>query len=662
MHRVGESVLTLLLALQIAATSGHHGPSSPASGDSAIRARVDSTAHAFLRHWRLAWQATQDLRRSPYANDAEFQLRDERSRGLAVHCHWPSSFLTIRRRIILGAIPAHASCPMWYPRDEPAVADERRSIDAGLSPTVRLWARQLRYSLRSLLDSAAQQLPGDMSITRHRVRFALDDDDLAGAARAAAACRGDFAHCGLLHGLVLYRVGAIAAADSAFLVAVGMMRDDERCRWNDVGALLEAGAREAYEAMPCAARADTEARVWWLSDPLYVEPGNERRAEHFARKVLLLLLAHPAEDERQHLQARYGGDNVAETLVRYGWPSHMYWAGLQVDLGHDNWLTVHRVETAPPYVVREYTRDRLHTVPRSPTFSAPFQAGPESWQLNAPQGDDDWWPDEHFARDRSRIVQLPLGQTVMLPRRGSTRFVWAGDIDSDRLGRADGDSVDAHLFESRAVSDVVNVQAFRARAGSTLIIDAGLQGGPALIGIEVPGDSSSAAARTRFGDSIPDPLSTLAGAKGVSQPLLLDPPADAVVALDADGAVSRMYGTTTFTGLRRVGVYWEAYGFPATDSVENVVRISREDRPGVLSRIAAVFRLGGETVGSMGLRWSEARGNSRAIHRMEGNVPVQMRSIVLDISSLPPGTYRIGISLNGTRGSAVSRDRQFVLR
>nr|MBA3673268.1 hypothetical protein [Gemmatimonadaceae bacterium] len=132
--------------------------------------------------------------------------------------------------------------------------------------------------------------------------------------------------------------------------------------------------------------------------------------------------------------------------------------------------------------------------------------------------------------------------------------------------------------------------------------------------------------------------------------------------LDADEAASRMLGSTTLTGRSRFGVYWEAYGFPAGDSVEIRVELNREDRPGFLKRVYTALRLGSEESGNVGMRWRELPVTSGAVRFLRGEVPVQMRSIVLDVSQLTPGHYRMSVSLASKGGSATSGDRTFELR
>lgn len=652
---------TIFLALQLAA--GQEAISQPArvNDEAAIRARVAQAVQTFHLIWRGSWQKTQDERRPATANDPYFQKPTDTRRGNALHCHWDLLRPEVRDHIIQQTFRAQAVCPLWYPLDEP-VEDERRGIDFALIPDLRPVVDQFRFRLRTVLDSAAAELPGDAMLAEQRVRFALDAGDAAGAAIAAMACTGDRARCGLLHGYLLYRVGFVADADSAFAAAIRFMNDDARCRWSDVSPLLDRRARREYESMSCQARADAESRLWWLSDPLYVEPGNERRAEHYARKVEVAIRIAFERDERQRWDKRFGGEAVAEMIIRYGWPAHVYWGGTQVDIGHDGWLIERHAELAAPYVVPEYTRGRLHTVPKQSALAAPLTAKAEDWQLNAPRDDNDWWPVEHYARGASRIVEFPDGQRGMLRRRDHARLVWALDLDTAALSRSTGDSLRASVFMSSSPVDMVRAGEFAATVGSPLRIDAALRASAALLGLEVPGDTARPAARTRFGLVIAEPLSALGSARAVSQPLLYDPPEESPLTLTADSAVRRLYPTTSFAGVKRLGVYWEAYGFAASDTVDTQVRISREDRKGIFARVASVLGVGTTEGGSITLRWQETQRNTRAIQAAEGSVPVQMRSIALEISQLPSGNYTLSVSAGAPGAIAVTSARTFVIR
>ena len=625
-----------------------------------MRARVDSAIHQFLYDWTGDWMRTQYQHPAPVVGEG-FSEDDERM--LAVHCHWIGPSMWVKQHAITNSVRAQAACPRFLPPDEADIADERRNIDYGLAPRYRVPMVAERQRLRNVLDSAAQLLPHDIRLAGQRVRFALDAGDVAGAARAALTCDYALVECGLLQGLILYRVGAVASADSAFAVAASRMPPSERCTWNDIGVLLDPDMREKYERMSCADRADFETRFWWLSDPLWIEPGNERRAEHFARRVMIELSAALGDDVRQHFTPALGGDAAIESLVRYGWPTEFYWAGPDVDRNHGVWLeTVHAL-TAPPYVVREYTRTgRLHTVPSSAAFDSPFTATRDSWQLTAPHGDDDWWPREHYARDRSAITELPMGQTVMLRRGDSTRFVWAGELDSAARGRTIEPGRQAVLFESRSVGAVRTVASFALRGGADVIVDAPLAPGRALIGVEVPGDSAHAAARSRYSIDIAPPLTSLHGARAVSDALLFDPGDDETPRAGPEQAIARMYPSTTFRHPKHVGVYWEGYGFASTDTLDLTVRVAREDRPNVFMRTIHVLGIGTSDGYEVGIRWREVPGGSAAIQHVEKGVPFQSRSIVLDVSQLEPGKYLLQLEMSQQGAAVVTSERHFEVR
>ncbi|MBW7933266.1 MAG: hypothetical protein H3C62_06535 [Gemmatimonadaceae bacterium] len=494
-------MLALLLALQLTVP-----PARPQT-DSAVRARADSTILAFQREWREAWQSSQ-MQLGPSA--ATDRADEQRLRVLALHCHWIATSPRVQPHVITGTMIAHATCPIWYPPDAEPVPDERRGIDGALTMTRRWRVRQLRQQLRAHLDTAAQLLPGDAHIAAQRLRFALDDGDAQGAIQAAASCAEPEGYCGMLRAFVLHRAGRTVAADSAFLNALKQMPAETRCIWSNVGVLLDGAPRKAYDALPCESRASFETRFWQLADPLWSEPGNERRAEQFARQVLLTLLAPLGEDERQRWAPEKGGEAVGESLLRYGWPTHFWWAGVVADNGHDGWLLrTAGADTAQPYVVREYSRDQLHTVPSARAIAAPLQAAATDWTLYAPATDDPWWPHEHFARDGGRLLQLAEGQSVMLRRRNGTRVAWAVDADTSLWGSRAARQVHAELFDATRADTTRRLALFTTRPRHAVVVDALLAPGRSLLGVEVHSEPEFPAARTRFSVDVAPTLEAL---------------------------------------------------------------------------------------------------------------------------------------------------------
>jgi hypothetical protein len=114
--------------------------------------------------------------------------------------------------------------------------------------------------------------------------------------------------------------------------------------------------------------------------------------------------------------------------------------------------------------------------------------------------------------------------------------------------------------------------------------------------------------------------------------------------------------------VRRIGVYWEGYGFAATDTLEITLALSREDKPGMFERVSSGFGLWGDEGGRADIRWTEVPGGGRTIVRMEGDVAVQMRSVALDLRRQRAGRYKLEVSMKTPGGTAVVNERTLVLR
>lgn len=655
-------MLPLLFLLQFGLQQG--GGPAPVTRHDTLRLRIDSATHLFLREWRKNWQETQSA--LPLIPPGYNSL-DTVRRSQFMHCHFtttsPREVVSgdVRKRLITGSMTAHAMCPLWLPPNARVPDDERRGIDGGIARNRRERIQQLRRTLRLLLDSTSREIPNDVALTGQRIRFAFDANDLDAASAAAAECAGAASSCALLRALVLHRRGLVAAADSAFLAATREMSELDRCSWSDVSMLLEPEQRTRYLGLSCAQRAEFEARLWWLADPLWLERGNERRAEHLARKVHASLVGALGDDERLRFTPRKGGEAVMETLVRYGWPTQFFWGGVVHDMGHDEWLRRAGAETARPYAALEYSRGRVHTVPSPAALDNPLTAAADAWELGAPKKGE-WWPREHYARDASRLVQLPIGQSVLLRRKQGARFAWAGDLDAKALARSESDSVTGTLFESRSSDSVTARGTFHALAGRALVVDVVLHPGATLLGVELPGDSSHAAARTRFGLEVAPALGALGGTRALSQPLFFEPADGAARDMTDDAAIARMFGGTSFDRRQRLGLYWESYGFAPGDSVDIEVHVSREDKPGVFERVASVLRIGARGGSEVGMRWREGPGHNRGVPLRGEGVPVEMRSIVLEVSRLVKGTYRFQVAMNRPGEPPVTSERVVALR
>jgi hypothetical protein len=650
-------VALLTLALLQPRPVERPGATPPDTGQ-LVRSAIEAERQ-FLALWRREWM------------ESDTHERPGGARIGAIHCHHDGQ--PYAPNLIRSARSARSWCPTWglAERRQPGTptSDEWRdgTVDSTLDARRRPRIAAARGRLLQLLDSTERLVPTSDFVAGQRVRFRLDAGDADGAEQVARGCRATPSWCAALVGYVHAVRGRLPAADSAFTAARALMSATERCGWDDVGPLLPPADRARYAALPCAARDSVSARVWWVSDPLLIEPGNERRVEHDARRTLIRLRAALSEDERHHWQPLDGGDALIEMVVRYGWPSRSVWGGRHEDATHTGWLAGHGSAGSPPYVTAEYAGARWHVVPPLRTALDPASARGADWQLHPADVSRPgrWWPTEHYARRAGPLVQLAEGQWALFRRRDASLLAVATALDAGVLGVPAGDSVDAALLVSSHPDAVRQIARVRAAVGTALVLQAPTASGPALVGVELPGDSARpTAARARFGIAAPPSLATMRpGEIAVSDPLLFQP-SDGTEALPdgADAAIARMLTTTRLRGVRRLGLYWESYGVAAGDTVDVAVRLERRDRTRLLRRLAERLHMASEQDGAVAVRWREPQPGRAAARVIDGPVPVQSRSLVLDVSGLPPGRYWLDVSVaRPGQTAAVQGRRELVI-
>ena len=452
----------------------------------------------------------------------------------------------------------------WTPPPEPPAIAERR-------------ARLLRA-----LDDAAARLPGDGWIAGQRVRYHAEAGDSADALAAARACRAEPAWCTALEGYALHRAGRWTEAEAAFAAALAAMPEDERARWTEVETLLSPADRRALRAMGEEDAARAVERLWWLADPLWSEPGNERRTEHFARWVMDGLQARA----RQVRRGAWRGDS-REVLLRYGWPvawerkeSPWYW------------------QSAEGGVVG-------YTEARTWEWLPPLDAAAAPATL---AGDE--WPTEESAPTYTRYAP-PYAAEVVVPdhqlavfRRGGRAIVVAGyRLAHDHL--PDGAIVRAALVameDARAEPVVARMDAAE-RAGALRIT---VPPRPTVVSLEVREDSSRVVGRLRRG------IDVAADAPFISDLLLLADPDARPETLD-DAATLARGGSTARPG-ERLAVYWEVYGLEDQAATLSV-------RVGLVPGEAGWARRQLEAIGiaraarTVRMRWDEEAGGGPVVGR-----------------------------------------------
>ncbi len=639
-----------------ASTTGH----ATAVDAKANRAAAMKAVRDHLDTWRGEWKWS------------EFEREDSNNpRALFWHCHI-EDVQTDRKnphviqyhQRIPSLFSAFAVCPSWMLDDYPVVGDESRDVDAAITKERLPKVQASRATLVAALAEATSRVPTDALLAGQLVRFLLEQSRHDDALTAARDCRSTGWRCDALAGLVESRRANVPAAAAAFAAARANMTTQQRCEWDDIVALLPREERVRYNKESCRRREIINQRYWWLSDPLYIDPGNERQVIDDERKMTAILRSDLVKDERFDWHLRSGGDAMTELLQRYGWPSYTAWGGLGEDESHGSYLEMTRSRVRPPYTTFEYTHGRVHTAPSWDLMNNPYSASVLSWSLNEPRDSTDviWWPEEHFARPRP-LLQLLEGQTAMLRRKDSIVVVSAHVLTPAQLDSLGG-ATEAALVTTERPSHMSIVDRRTLRDDRTAMLRGSIADSASIIAsMEIRGaGEQSADARIRFALTPPTALRSFStGEIALSDPILTRVPEGADdLSVHGDSLVYQMFGTTTLRDQpRKVGVYWESYGFTAEDSVQIAVRIDRHNDSGLLKRFAIALNMAQDPTSSLEISWREPD-VARRYRTLEGSI--QSRALILDIANLSPGEYEVTIRVTKRSGEVVASSRTFSIR
>jgi hypothetical protein len=585
-------------------------------------------------------------------------------------------------------------CPNWLPPDDyylsmPRLPDERLGIDAALDPAFKPLVQRQRRILTAEFAEAVRVAPRENVLVGQLIRFLVDAGDLNRALTSARACVAERWWCQALSGYVHHRRGEIQEADVAFGESMKLVAPADRCRLTSIGMLLDPDARRAYLKSACAQRDSLNDVVWWLADPLWSVPGNDRRTEQFARRVMIDLHAATGRDERYNWTPLGGGDALAEMVARYGWMSYAsvdtpaksirFPASKPPEYGFAQ--LYQPKPSGPPLpdpiadaralgglqTTFEYSIGRVRVVPPWSMIADPFSVKNSDWSMNAPSGDLDftmgWWPQEHYV-PLHPLIDIPDQQVAFLRRDTVILIGYATSLSQTDLTRRLGDSVRVVLLASAGPPDARILAERRVESPDRLTFLAPLPSGPSMVSVEIPWDDAGRrAARSRFGVKPLAPLSSMsAGSTAISDPVLLVVPANTTeLPLLADSAIALMRGSTVLSrGTNAIGVYWETYGFDSSDSVDVTVSIQRRSE-GLLERLGAAAGVTGDPNAQVTASWKEPQ-RGRPVRTVAGAVPIQMRSVVLNIATLPAGTYTLTVAVGKFGSEPVKGAREFIVR
>ncbi|MDH3290687.1 MAG: hypothetical protein OEO20_00365 [Gemmatimonadota bacterium] len=390
-----------------------------------------------------------------------------------------------------------------------------------------------RSGLITLLDSLRARHPGDEWLTGQLVRYLVDAGRIEEANRAAESCQSSRWWCLTLRGLVAHLSQRFDQADSLFAAALRTMPDEERCTWTDLSILLNGDAAKRYRGVTCADRGPLNDHLFWLADPSYAIPGNDRRTEHYARNVVDRFFQQTGTPHG----LRWGND-YRELVLRYGWSER--WEAELRDGG-----------VGDPSVIGHERPGGRPFLPPSDVASAPETAAWDNWPLDVERAR------ERYAPGYARQFRL-LDAQVAIFRRDDGIVV----VSATELPRPEGDAMDdgtqaafgqAALALTPGPDRLRIVRDGRVTAVSRLALSTPAESG--MLSVEALNLRHGVAARRRFWLDVPG-----IGRDGIalSDLLLVDPSIPLPSTLDA--AVDQALPSTTLPRGEPVHVYWEVYG------------------------------------------------------------------------------------------------------
>ena len=472
--------------------------------------------------------------------------------------------------------------------------------------------QESREDFRRVLDSAAALLPGDDWIAGQRVRYLVDAGDGNAAVLAARSCRGTDWWCAALEGMALHVTGDVARAEQAFQNALSEMPMEKRCRWTDLTYLLEEPLRAPYRRLGCAERAGFERRVWLMADPLFLTPGNERWTEHLARHVW-------AESERVAVNAFWmpWGPDLEEMVVRFGWSEK--WTREPPAILETGPLVVNGHEHEPNY----------HFLPEREPPEDVSALDESLWDLGKLQ------PREAYAPRYAQVFVRFQPQVARFRRGDSTLIVAAYRMGDDDF-LAPHKFVGALAIVTDDSTSPLIVRSSEPGFRATMIGTSPAH--VAMLSVEALALDSTIAARWR---AVVTRVELSKNFLTLSDLLFFEP--SPTLPTDLDGAARTAYGNVLHRN-RRVGIYWELYGQTSVDT-ELPVSLTLTPLPGnVLKR--AINALGiGYPPAPINIRWRE-----------NGGVGFRSsRSIMVDMSLVPSGSYEVSLEVGNHPSARTSR-------
>jgi hypothetical protein len=395
------------------------------------------------------------------------------------------------------------------------------------------------------------------------------------------------------------------------------MPDKERCRWTDLSPLLTDSQRKKFGRVGCGRNEELAGHLWWLADPFLALPGNDRQTEHYARHVMNRML----EGTRAGYSVSWG-DDLRELVVRYGWSR--YWsraAGSSLD-PFDGAVSGH--EATPNYAF----------FPVTTKVDSAADIDDSAWEF-----EDQRSPERYSPRVAAEFGHLDA-QIALFRRADSVQVVAAYDLTRDTALLSPAIHAALVLQRDEHEQPLVS-ESTNGRGWFSLTMD----NRPRLLSFEAWNPEKKHGGRTRKSVSL---AREQAGVVALSDILLFD--ATAGQGDDLASLLPVALGTLSVEGTKKLGLYWETYGLARPDSALPVSL--------TLSRVATGLRRFAESIGLS----KRSTPMSIAWHETPTLLGVATRSVVLDLSLVPHGKYRLKLELQPRSGPPVTSVRTIEIR
>ncbi len=488
------------------------------------------------------------------------------------------------------------------------------------------------------LTKLRKTIPGDRWINGEIVRVEVERGNVVRAMESLDKCKAEAWWCGALKAYVIHASGLWRRADSAWTMVLGSMPVSERCAWIDpTWVIRDKEFISNYRAASCSEQVRLAERVWWLADPLFSIDGNERRSEHLARVVELILI----QGMRQH-RMMTPAMAAREKAVPAGVPMPVSYAAAtgEMDAGEvseDGSTSASRLVFrfgypevvmrlgAPQWTAREegtistialYPAQRLSFLPQSEVLFDHIHTQSSAWDLDA---DDAFefmtpWPEP------MREIDF---QVAHFRRGDSSAVIVATDVSRDSVLAYE------HFVASVTAQKDFDQPSLRAeKTGNNIFrIPFTISRDSTLLGIELL-HSSGLAGRARFGSGPPP----MPAQRVTMSDVLLMEREDFAATTGFTEAGRRALGSEKITVGSTIGLYWETYGLQKGEKPAMTIVVVPAP-PGLLGRIARAITLQGpaDTL-AVQMEATPVAGNE-----------IEARSVNLDLRTLKTGDYMLSV-------------------